>query len=97
MIFSQFRYLISVSGTSAINHTLVLVVKMLRILAKWLKHVVQIPCMNWETGPFCDIGMQNMSVGKNELSSSAFLIVNSLTRLGNLLDFGQLFKAFGNN
>ena len=25
-----------------------------------------------------------------------FTLANSVTRLGNLLDFGQLFKAFGN-
>ena len=25
------------------------------------------------------------------------MIMNNVTRLGNLLDFGQLFKAFGNN
>ena len=24
-------------------------------------------------------------------------VVSSVTRLGNLLDFGQVFKAFGNN
>ena len=24
-------------------------------------------------------------------------LINSVTRLGDLLDFGQLFKAFGNN
>ena len=26
-----------------------------------------------------------------------FVILDSVTRLGDLLDFGQLFKAFGNN
>ena len=25
------------------------------------------------------------------------LLLDSVTRLGNLLDFGQVFKAFGNN
>ena len=26
-----------------------------------------------------------------------YIDVNSVTRLGDLLDFGQIFKAFGNN
>ena len=30
-------------------------------------------------------------------SAHALWLKNSVTRLGNILDFGQLFNAFGNN
>ena len=32
-----------------------------------------------------------------KIVSQTITTVNSVTRLGDLLDFGQLFKAFGNN
>ena len=47
-----------------------------------------------------------MSSGLNDVSVSTVVavvgdasksFVTSVTRLGNLLDFGQLFNAFGNN
>ena len=31
------------------------------------------------------------------LTQPKYIIVTSVTRLGDLLHFGQLFKAFGNN
>ena len=33
----------------------------------------------------------------DKAKSFSFWIVDSETRLGDLMDFGQLFKAFGNN
>ena len=30
-------------------------------------------------------------------ASTELVVTDSVTRLGNLLDFGQLIKAFGNN
>ena len=37
----------------------------------------------------------NLSAKTNLAETS--IIVSSVTRSGNFLDFGQLFKAFGNN
>ena len=34
---------------------------------------------------------------KSEEQKNDFCVAESVTRLGNLLDLGQLFKAFGNN
>ena len=44
--------------------------------------------------------MTNLSVFKREdenLRPPKFLLEDSVTRFGDLLDFGQIFKVFGNN
>ena len=35
--------------------------------------------------------------GRREAAAKPKLTMSSVTRLGDLFDFGQLFKAFGNN
>ena len=48
-------------------------------------------------------GLNEMGMVKNVIPLVGWLVYSkksylpSVTRLGNLLDFGQLFKAFGNN
>ena len=38
-----------------------------------------------------------MECGMIEKTQHRIFILNSVTRLGDILDFGQFFKAFGNN
>ena len=40
---------------------------------------------------------QPANVGPKQRNWRGAMVVASVTRLGDLLDFGQLFKAFGNN
>ena len=51
-----------------------------------------------EVGPFFKKrNILKMKRGRFRSSTYAMQSVVSMTRLGDLLDFGQLFKAFGNN
>ena len=55
----------------------------------------------YEKKLFCSVNFTIVGAGKISVSANVIfgllLVIASVTRLGDLLDFGQPFKAFGNN
>ena len=46
---------------------------------------------------FQEIPFKPIEINKSQFPTMIMWILTSVTRLGNLLDFGQLFEAFDNN
>ena len=52
---------------------------------------------SWTTGTSMPGGKERLGGGGTQTGTAAKAARNSVTRLGDLLDFGHVFKAFGNN